>query len=157
MVFALQGKDAVPEGRIADGGGQVCGVAHGLGVAEGDGCLDGAGLAVNLQAEAVPGLGFDVLGRVVLGLDDHRGAAGCGDENVGLKPGVALDDLGVFGAHHGLAQHSLEQGAGGVVGAGCGMGVSGRCKWVGIFYQPATTRRRGVDSRLLGYDGRAGE
>ena len=119
------GEDAVTEGGFVDGLGQVEGVADGFGVAQGDGGLDGTGLPVDVQIEALPGFRLDILGRVVLGFDDHRGPAGCRDEDVGLESGVALDDLGVLGAHRGLAQHTLQEVAEGVVGAG--FGLVGHC------------------------------
>ena len=118
---SLGGEDAVAQRRLADGGGKVVGIADGLGIAQGNGGLDGARLAGDVQPEASGGLGLDVLGRVVLGLDDDGGAPGIGDEDVGLEPGAPLDDLGVLGAHGGLAQHSLEDAAEGVVGAGFGL------------------------------------
>ncbi len=120
-LVAFSGEDAVAESGIGDSSGEVVGIANGLRVAEGDGGLDGAGLADDSQVEAVTCLGLDVLGRVVLGLDDYGRAARGGDKDVGVVAGVALDDLGVFGAHGGFAQHSLEYVAEGGVGAGFGL------------------------------------
>ena len=114
-------EDAVGEAGIGDGLRYVVGVAHGRGVAQGDGGFDGAGLARYLEAEPVGGVLLRFGGGVILGFDHHRGAARRGYQHVGVAAGMGGEGLGVLGEDLAVGHHGAEAVAEGVVGVGFGL------------------------------------
>ena len=111
-------KHAVGEGRIGKRLAEAGGVAEVGRVSEGYCGLDTPSGGDDLESQARRGLCLRVGGGHVLGLDDHRGASGRGDQDIGLKSGVVDDDLGVLRAHDASGEHLPKKLAEGVVGAG---------------------------------------
>ena len=89
--FRALGKDAVVKGglgRALEQDGLVD-AAELHGHAQGDGLFDGFSGGRDDRAEPAAGVSFNFAGRLVLGLDDDRQAAGMLDEDVGaLARGV---------------------------------------------------------------------
>ena len=90
-------------------------------IAQGDGGLDGAGFAVDLEAQPFPGVLLRFRGRLKLGLHDDGGTAGGGYQHVGMAARVVGEGLGVLGPHGASGHHAPQQVAEGIVDAGFGL------------------------------------
>ena len=101
-------EDAVGEAGVGDGLRYVVGVADRFRVTEGDGGLDGAGLAGDAEFEAVGRVLFRLGGGFVLGFDDHGGAAWRGHGDVGVLAEMGREGLGVLGEDPAAGHHGAE-------------------------------------------------
>ena len=107
---------AVGESGVGDGGREVVCVLYGFGVSQDDSGVDVAGGADDFKSEPAFGVDFGGVGGHELGFDDYWGAAGRGNEHVGLETGTVDDLLGVLVANVVFGQHTAKQVAEGVVG-----------------------------------------
>ena len=110
--------DAVGKLGGFDGLIQVIGVLYRLGITEGNGGLDDAGVVGDGQAQPALGVLLDLGGRFIFGFDHHRGAAGGQNQPIGMFAGKALKGVGSFGMDGAAWHHPPQQFAQGIVGVG---------------------------------------
>ena len=108
------------ESRASESGREVVSVLDG-GVSQGDGGVDVSGGSSDFESEPAFGLALDGVCGHELGFDDDGGAAGRGDEYVGLETGAVDDLLGVLEVNGVLGQHTSKQRTEGVVGVLLGL------------------------------------
>ena len=96
--------------------------------------------ADDFETESVLSFGLGGVGWHVLGFDDYWGAAGRGDEYVGLETGAVDDLLGVLVANVVLGQHTAKQVAEGVVGVPLDLLGHWDGSWIGAVWIIQTVR-----------------
>ena len=82
------------------------GVFHSLGKTQGYGSLDGARGTFHAKAQPFGGILLHFDSRLILSLDDHRGAARRDDQHIGMAARMVDEGLGVLRADFTARHHA---------------------------------------------------